>query len=97
MTVVTDISESEFGLRLWMTKQSLHNNSKIILDEPQMNKLNYSYEDFLILLLFLQHSTSSFTFLLFWTVIFYSTFTEMFSSQSIFFWAHYVACTIVVP
>ena len=49
MTVVIDISESEFGLRLWMTKQSLHNNSKIILDEPQMNKLNYSYEDFSIL------------------------------------------------
>ena len=49
MTVVTDISESEFGLRLWMTKQSLYNNSKIILDEPQMNQLNYSYEVFSIL------------------------------------------------
>ena len=49
MTVVTDISESEFGLRLWMTKQSLPNNSKIILDEPQMNKLNFSYEVFSIL------------------------------------------------
>ena len=34
MTTVTDISESEFGLRLWITKQGLHSNSKIILDEP---------------------------------------------------------------
>ena len=49
MTVVTDISESEFGLWLWMTKQSLYNNSKIILDEPQMNQLNYTNEVFSIL------------------------------------------------
>lgn len=34
MTTVTDISESEFGLRLWMAAQVLHSNSKLILDEP---------------------------------------------------------------
>lgn len=42
MTAVTDILESGFGLRLWMGKQGLHNNSKIILDEPYPNKLNPS-------------------------------------------------------
>lgn len=56
MTAVTDISESGFGLRLWMGKQGLHNNSKNILDEPFINKLNPAYSNKVFSVLYLSQN-----------------------------------------